>query len=465
VGPIAPQPESLLGGYVPGDPRRQDEDCLSLNVFTPRCDDARRPVLVFIHGGAFLIGTGGSIMYRAETLARREVVVVTFNYRLGALGFLAHPNLASGRDGMFANWGVLDQLAALRFVRDHITDFGGDPGNVTIFGESAGAMSAANLLAVPSAKGLFRRAILQSGAALALGESDAAKTAERFAAALGFDRVDRDLLATVPIEDVLAAQATLFGDLGLGASMPFQPVIDGVLLPRHPEVTLATGGGNAEALLVGTNRDEFRFFTIGRRHLDDLADDDLGRYVASYLPPGRADEADIVVKQYREIASGRGENPSSRRLFESIASDSVFWAPAVRLATASSRFRPTFVYRFDWESPFMGGALGSCHGLELPFVFGTTTDPFVGLFSGNGPQADKLSETIQTAWVAFATHGDPGVGGTFGWPRYDETSRSTALLGSEMTDVDAPREPERIVWESLLGHYGDPMLLIGSAGT
>jgi para-nitrobenzyl esterase len=451
VGPIAPQPESLLGGYVPGDPRVQDEECLSLNVYTPRCDDARRPVLVFIHGGAFLIGTGGSAMYRAEALARRDVVVVTFNYRLGALGFLAHPNLARSPGEPFANWGVLDQLAALRFVRDHVADFGGDPQNVTIFGESAGAMSAANLLAVPSAKGLFRRAILQSGAALALGASDAARVAERFAGALGFDRVDRDLLAAVPTADLLAAQATLLGDLGVGASMPFQPVVDGTLLPDHPAVALAAGGGNAEALLIGTNRDEFRFFTIGKRQLDGVGDDALVPYVEPYLPPDRSSESDVVVKQYREIASGRGEAPTARGLFESIAADAVFWAPAMRLASASSRCRPTFVYRFDWESPFMGGSLGACHGLELPFVFGTTANPIIGLFSGSGPDAEELSATIQSAWVAFATDGEPGAG----WPRYDESSRSTAVLGGERLAISAPREPERIVWESLLGQYGD----------
>ncbi len=451
-GPIAPQPESLLGGYVPGDPRIQAEDCLSINIFTPGVDGARRPVVVFIHGGAFLIGMGGGVMYRGDELARRGVVVVTFNYRLGALGFLAHPDLAVTPGAPFANWGMLDQIAALEFVRTGIDAFGGDPGNVTIFGESAGAMSAADLLAVPSARGLFRRAILQSGALATLSVDAASRNAERFVQALGLNAVDRDALCAVPADEVVAAQASLLGDLGVGASMPFQPVVDGMLFPRDPEETIVEEGSNAEAVIIGTNRDEFRFFTIGQRHLDDLSDEEIAPFVGAYLPPGRAPRAIEVIEEYRAATTRRGLSLSPRRIFESIAGDSVFWAPAVSLATALSRSATTYFYEFTWESPFMGGALGSCHGLELPFVFGTIANPIIGLFSGTGSDASALAEAIQTAWVAFATDGIPVSEPP--WPEYEVTRRATLALGADLALTDSPRDREREIWESLRAENG-----------
>jgi para-nitrobenzyl esterase len=436
-----------------------------MNVFTPGCDDRRRPVLVFIHGGAFLIGTGGGVMYRGEALARRGVVVVTFNYRLGALGFLAHPDLAVTPGAPFANWGVLDQLAALAFVQEHIASFGGDPRNVTLFGESAGAMSTADLLAVPRATGLFRRAVIESGATAVLSIRRAAHNAERFAKALGLRGVDRTVLSQVPVAEVLAAQATLLGDLGVGASMPFQPIVDGLLIPEHPDAVLAAGGGSVDALMVGTNRDEFRLFTIGQRQLDDASDQALAPYVSAYLPRTHDEDAVALIRKYRSIAAARGESPNQRQLFESIAGDAVFWAPAMRLASASASQRPTFVYRFDWTSPFMGGALGACHGLELPFVFGTITNPFVALFAGDGAPASDLCEMIQSAWVSFATNGHPGAAGGIEWPRYEDRRRATLLLGSDRSVLERPREEERLIWERLLGQYGVAAATEAATGT
>ena len=456
-GPVAPQPESVIGGYVPGDPREQDEGCLAVHVFTPGLDDARRPVMVFVHGGAFLIGTGGGVMYRADALARRGVVVVTFNYRLGALGFLAHRELRDGASGPFGNWGVLDQLAALEFVRDHASAFGGDPGNVTLFGESAGAMSAADLLAVPRARGLFHKAVLESGAAQAMTVDAAEANAHRFGDALGLG-VDLDRLRKVPVEEILAAQRTLLGDLGVGASMPFQPVVDGRLLPDHPDRTLARGVP-VDALLVGTNRDEFRFFTVGQRQLDEIDDIELGRLVEAYLPPDAPLGAAEVLARYRSA-----EPAGPRRLFEQVAADAVFWAPAARLADASAPRTPTFFYRFDWESPFLQGALGACHGLELPFVFGTIENPIISLFAGAGPEAARLADRMQSAWVAFATTGNPSTE-ELPWPEYGE-ERRTLLLGAEPSVVAAPRPQIRALWAELLGGYGEqPHALEAPRGT
>ena len=402
-------------------------------------------------------------MYRGESLARRGVVVVTFNYRLGALGYLAHPRLSVGA-GPSANWGVLDQVVALRFVRDHIAGFGGDPANVTLFGESAGAMSAAALLAVPAARaacsgGPFSRAARSKCSASRKHPGPPSSSP----APSGSTSVDRGSLCAASVDEILAAQATLFGDLGVGASLPFRPVVDGALIPGHPDLAIARAGA-VDALLVGTNRDEFRFFTIGQRALDDpgrraLPPTSIG---GTSRPKGRRTRPRRSSRRYRALAKARGDESSDRRVFEAIAGDAVFWAPATRLAAASSRIRPTFVYRFDWASPFMGGSLGACHGLELPFVFGTTDHPFVGLFSGSGEDASSLSDAVQAAWVAFATDGRPGTVGGVGWPRYDEDRRATLVFDREITVAERPREQERLIWDRLLGQ-GPATPLIASA--
>jgi len=453
-GLIAPQPATVLAGYVPGDPLEQGEDCLSLNVFTAGLDDGRRPVLVYIHGGAFLIGTGAGVMYRGEQLARRGVVVVTMNYRLGALGFLAHPDLESPGETGFGNWGLADQLASLRWVRDHIAAFGGDPAKVTVLGESAGAMSAADLLGAPAASGLFQRAILESGATLARFRPSAAAVAERFAAALGLSGVRRDLLEQVPLAEMLAAQAGMVDGPGSDASMPFQPVVDGGILPVHPDQAIAAGRTNVGALLIGTNRDEFRLFTVGQRQLADLDEAGLEALVRVYIPTDAPLDAGGLVEAYRTADAHRGVRRTRRDLFETIAGEALFRIPALRLASRHAALAPTYCYRFDWESPFAGLGLGACHGLELPFVFGTVVNPVIGLFSGSTPEAFALSEAMQSSWTQFVSNGDPAVPETGPWPAYDVEHRPTLVLGSDIHLEQAPGEEERRYWEDRLGRYG-----------
>ncbi len=465
-GPIAAQPRDGIGSYVPGDPQVQDEDCCSLNVWTAGPDTATpRPVLVFIHGGAFITGSGSGVMYRGEQLARRGVVLVTCNYRLGALGFLAHPALADGHRG-FGNWGLADQLAALAWVRDNIAAFGGDPANVTVFGESAGAMSVADHLGRPGR--LFRRAIAESGAVLAASAAAATTIAERLAAELGLRGVDRDALAGVPIDELLGAQARIVADVDHGIGLPFQPVVDGGLLDRHPADAIA-GGLNAGAeLVIGWNRDEFRVFAYGVRNLDGLDDKGVAALVGRYLRGGglEADRLDAgeVLALYRSVASRAGTHISSRALLETVATDWLFRIPALRLASAhAAAGGRAFAYRFDWESPFLGGALGACHGIELPFVFGTFEDQFVGLFAGTGEDAAALSDALQSAWVAFATAGDPSCEALGRWPAYDPSRRATMVLGRAPHLEDAPDEETRAFWDARLGRYGEGGPIEGAA--
>jgi para-nitrobenzyl esterase len=457
-GPVAPQP-SAGAGYIPNDPALADEDCCSLNVYTPACDDGRRPVMVFVHGGGFLGGAGSSAMYRGTGLVRAGVVLVTINYRLGALGFLAHPCLAgTGSDG-FGNWGLWDQVAALRWVREHIAGFGGDPGRVTLFGESAGAMSVADLVGAPASRGLFARAVLQSGAALASAPAPAAAVAEQLAALLGLPEPSREHLSRVPQDELLAAQAELSSRIDRGFGMPFQPVVDGGLLPRHPAETVAAGGAAGVELLAGTNRDEFRFFSFSIPDLDELDEERVRHIVGSYLSGAGVDPArlpaDEVVEAYRAARLGRQAEVSPRELLEAIAGDWLFRLPVTRLLDAHRAAGGRgYCYLFDWESPFAGGALRSCHGLELPFVFGTWSHPVIGLFAGTGEDAARLSRSMAAAWAAFAGAGDPSCDEVGHWPAYASPARETMVLGRNVHVERAPFDEERTFFDSRLGRYG-----------
>ncbi len=457
-GPVAPQPPSGIGSYFPGDPVEQSEDCLVCNVWTPAPGGGSRPVMVFVHGGAFSNGSGSGVMYRGDRLAARGVVVVTFNYRLGALGFLAHPALAEGAQGGFGNWGLLDQIAALRWVRDNIGSFGGDSGNVTVFGESAGAMSICDLLAAPAARGLFRRAIVESGAALAIDPPPAARIAERLASLLGLSELGREALSAVPADELIGAQIEVNAEVDAGVGLPFQPVVDGGLFPRHPEDAIVAGSSEGVDLLIGSNRDEFKLFSFAVLAARELSEADLEGLVGRYLRgAGIADDTlgTEAIAEYRRARAGRGEPASARAIFDAIVTDWIFRVPQLRLADAHrSRTPATYAYLFDWESPFAGGGLGACHGVELPFVFGTVHEPIIGLFSGTGAEAFQLSEEMQASWVAFAGHGDPSNELTGSWPRYETSTRATMRFGARSGLVDAPYESERQFWERRLGRYG-----------
>lgn len=482
-GPKSVQPPPDAAGAVPGDPDEQSEDCLYLNIWTPaaglRCptnaaadapvDAALLPVMVWIHGGGYVSGAASSALYAGEHLAARGVVVVSLNYRLGALGWLAHPALAeadpstgevradevpSGKDpspgGGFGNWGLLDQLAALDWVADNIAGFGGDPANVTVFGESAGAFSLAGLLATPAAGRRFQRAILQSGGAYAHAEGAASVIAEELTRELGLDRVSREGLLAVPDGEILRAQIAVARRYE-GNGLPFQPVVDGGILAVHPAEAIAAGSACKVDLIVGTNRDEWRFWTWSNPSLRDIDDEQLVPLVAR-LVDGSADPAEMV-ETYRRARVARDAAVTPADLYSAIASDWTFRVPSMRLAEASGSPN-VFTYLFDWESPFADGALGACHALELPFVFGSYANRFVALFSGSGEGAERLSEAMQLAWASFAATGDPSCEAAGEWPRYTASRRATKRFGQVVEVLEAPMEVERAWLDAALGQYG-----------
>jgi len=432
--PYPPPVNMLLPEFaVPG------EDCLNLNLWSSDLGSAGQPVMVWIPGGMFEYhGMGASPWYDGSRFARDGIVCVTINYRVGAEGFLY-------LGGGIANLGLLDQIAALEWVQENIAAFGGDPEKVTIFGESAGALSVGTLLSMPRAEGLFRRAIAQSGAAHHVSSaSTARRVGLRLAEKLGVEAT-REAIAAVPVDRLLAAQAELRADLMahpdperwggevVASMLPWQPVVDGDIIPARPIDRIVAGAASDVDVMVGTNTDEHRLFLVPDGVIERATDEALAAVVAAYGLPVEA-----TVAAYR--AAHRGT--SAGDLLAAIQTDWYWRIPAIRLADAHAK-RPasTYMYEFAWRSPQFDGLLGACHALEIPFVFDTLGSGTELLWGADPPQ--QLADSMHAAWVAFATNGDCG------WPRYDLSRRATMRFDTTSEVVDDPRSAERALWEGV----------------
>jgi len=412
LGPTAPQPpydppfDRLLANPITPGP-----EFLNVNVWTPE-GGSGLPVMVWFPGGAFRNGSNAPPTYDGAAFARDGVVLVSVNYRLGVQGFGVVAGAPSNR-------GLLDQLAALRWVQDNIAAFGGDPGQVTIFGQSAGGMSVATLLSIPAAKGLFRRAIVQSGTAEAVAvESDAALVTAEVAKRLGVPAT-ADGLGSIAVPELITAQRIVSQELRQtpdptrwgssvirtgGGIMPFFPVIDGELVHEVPLAAIARGAAAGTDLMAGTTTEEFRLFTVPTGVTAAVTAEALPLLLRQRgLDPA-------IVEEYQ--ANHPDYSPGD--ILTAVTSDDFFTQPTIRLAEAQrAAGGSAYVYEFAWRSPLDG--LGACHALELPFVFdtlGTATSP---LFGPEPPQ--ELADRMHAAWVAFGTTGSPG------WSQYDATAR------------------------------------------
>jgi len=449
VGNVAPQNQTEPGSPL-YYPRRetQSEDCLYLNVWTPGLDDAKRPVMFWIHGGGFRDGAGSRPDYKGASLSQRgDVVVVTINYRLNAFGFLNLNEVTKGRIPSTGNEGILDQAAALEWVHDNIAAFGGDPENVTIFGESAGAMSVATLLATPKARGLFKRAIMQSGAASSVySVQEAADVARQYLEILGIKGDDVDALRAASVEQLLAAEKRLSAVV----SLALRPVVDGQALPQAPLAAVREGVAAEIALLMGTNRDEEKLFALSNPGLDGLDEARLLKICEETFSP---EEAQTALDTYRQARAKRGEDITPYEILMAMGSDQRFRIPAIRLAEAQRRHQPAvYFYLFTWPATVMGGKLGSCHAVDIGFVFGTYNE----YFCGTGPAAEALSHKVQDAWLAFARTGNPSCKSLGAWPAYGE-KRETMVLGEQCYVAEAPYEEERRLWETLADKISRPV--------
>jgi para-nitrobenzyl esterase len=440
-GPISPQLAGGLEAMLGGGNSPQNEQCLYLNVFTPAVDDKVRPVMVSIHGGGFTAGAGSIPWFNGSRLVRAgDLVVVTINYRLGALGFLS----VEGFPGS-GNNGIRDQIAALRWVKDNIAAFGGDPSNVTIFGESAGGMSVGTLLGTPSASGLFHRAIPQSGAASTVHSLDeAASVTARLMESLGVKSAEA--LLDVPVDRLLAAQQAVAaaGDAETSI-LPFRPVIDGVVVPAPPLDAVRAGAAADVPLLAGTTTDEWNLFAVmeaGRHPLDEAR---LLRRAARFA----GDRARELVDLYR--SSRPDATPS--QVWAAVVTDWFFRMPAVRLASAQAGHQPhTYMYEFGYRSTAFDGALGACHAIDLPFVYDNLDAGGVAMLLGPVDEGTRaLAAATSRAWLAMARTGVPAHDGLPDWPQYSSESRPVMFLDRERTVVLDPGSQERQFWDSIPG--------------
>jgi para-nitrobenzyl esterase len=453
-GPVSWQSMGGTAQLLGDGERETSEDCLFLNVTTPACDDGARPVMVWIHGGGFVNGSGSVPWYDGTRLVTRgDVVVVSINYRLGAFGFLWLGDLDPGRRSSGVN-GLLDQVAALQWVHDNIAAFGGDPANVTVFGESAGAMSVSTLLALPAARGLFHKAVAQSGAA---SNTFSPKVASEITSAMmsRLSITDLDGLLAAEPEALLEAAAKVTGEIfhdpgrisgptGIALAMAFQPVVDGEWLPSDPLDAVLAGESTDVPLLAGTNLDEWNLFRL--------------------MSPSGLDHPQLLERLDRLFGEGHlihdtyaanrpGATPDD--LWSAVLTDATFRIPAIRLLEARAAggvTSPTFQYLFTWRTPAFGGVAGSCHALEIPFVFATLGNAGAELFFGGpaGPELWALSEAMQDAWLAFARTGDPGHDAIPGWPSWSADERSVLRFDVECRVEVDPYGDERALWEVVL---------------
>lgn len=421
-GPICPQPVtgSFFGMNDSG--RAQSEDCLYLNIWSPASTDAAlRPVLVWIHGGAFVTGHGSLPIYDGTSFVQRgNVLVVTLNYRLGPFGFL---HLSPLGRGLSSNLGLLDQIAALHWVRDNIEAFGGDPEQVTVFGESAGSMSIAALLSMPAAKGLFKRAIMESGASQVMPPAQAEGITRHFLKELGTD-TNLDLLHTVTTEQIMTVSKKM--RIPIGTFLTYQPVLDPETLPREPLDAVEDGAAAGIPLLIGTNRDEGFFFVRPSTPL--MKEEAIVQALRAFMPE---EQAKALARSY----------PATTEAQAQFVTDLLFWRASLQFAEGQGNHAPVWMYRFDWtlpSHPMLGKAI---HAAEIAFVFHN-----LQLFEHLGLRLDEathaLARRMQDAWISFAVRGTPDTE-ELPWPRYDTERRATMFLDRECRVTDDPDAAKR----------------------
>jgi len=442
-GPSAPQRDpaaarSAGGLTVSGEGLpRETEDCLVLNVWTPAVNDGRkRPVMFWCHGGGFVSGSGSAPGYDGTNLCRRgDVVVVTINHRLNVLGF-TYLGEAGGADfAQSGDAGMLDIVQALRWVRDNIAQFGGDPNTVMAFGQSGGGRKVGTLLAMPSAKGLFHRAIIESGPTIKLVERDQAiRVAARLMAKLEVKQV-RDL-QKLPVERIMAAYFAVVKDMG-GAdqmTMGFSPTVDGKNVPEHPFHPVASAISADVPVLCGSTRTEMTLQSDAAAFT--LDEDSMRRRVRNLL----GEHAEHVTEVYRRTNLGA----SASDIYFLIASDYRYGAPMMKIAERRAALgkAPAYLYYFRWETPVQNGRLKSPHTIEIPFAFDNVK--ISERLTGGGPEAMALADKVSDAWIAFARTGDPNTPKLPRWPAFNPADRPTMVINNVSKVEKDPLHDQRL---------------------
>lgn len=441
-GPVCPQTGALAGGdnrladentIGPLPDLPLDEDCLSLNVWTPDTDNAGRPVLFWLHGRGFAQGSGSEGWYSGAKLAMKEnVVVVTINHRLNIFGYLYLEGIAGDRFKGSGVAGMLDAILALEWVRDNIAQFGGDPSNVTIFGESGGGAKVSMLLGMPKAEGLFHRAIIQSGPGL---QGQNPEDATRFARAVVDHCGGIDKLLAASANDLVKVMSEVSGGGGMGA-MGLRPTVDGRYLPHHPFDPVAAPTALHVPIMIGSNKDESALFAAADPKRRKLTEAELDSRLTRMLG-SRKDEILAVYRRERPDATPWD-------LYIGIRSEGMRLR-SIQLADrkVDAGGAPVYLYLFTFESNALGGLFKSSHALEIPFVF---NNPDIAPFTGKGDHRYELSAIMSAAWGNFARTGDPNGGSLPVWPRYNKEDRPTMIFNVPSGVENDPRKTEREVW-------------------
>jgi para-nitrobenzyl esterase len=445
--PTRPELENFSGA---ADPSLETEDCLTVNVWTPGCDAAaKRPVMVWFHGGAFAYGNANSPRTHGSRLAaRNDVVVVTVNQRLNIFGHLDLSALGGETFRLSGNAGTLDMVASLEWVRDNIAAFGGDPGNVTIFGESGGGAKVSTLLSMPRAKGLFHRAIIQSGAAVRLRTQERALAlTECVRRVLGTAGATVTALQSILVADLLAAVEPAQRALGPSATplfdrYPFGPVVDGDVLPAQPFDPAASDICADVPVIIGDMKDETASFLAVVNPVWDrtLTAAEMRQRVEAIAGPHTGRVIELYAQLYPDM------NPAERLI--AITTDCNFRIRSLVLAQrrAALHRAPVWMYSFEWETPVFGGKLKAPHAMDVPFVFNT-----LDLTNATGGSADAqaLADTMSSVWAAFARNGRPDHASIPAWPAYDATTRATLILDKVCRIENDPRGEARRLWQDI----------------
>lgn len=428
------------------DMKIDNEDCLFLNVWTPATDSSKRPVMVWLHGGGYAYGSGAWPIYDGANLARQgDVVVVTVNHRLNVFGYLHLGDVLGGAYAESGNAGMLDLVAALAWVRDNVARFGGDPGNVTIMGESGGGSKVSHLMAMPAADGLFHKAIVQSGPGLTGVPAETAdRTARAVLAELGVDPADRtatrERLLSATAADILAAATAAQEKAGGGfGDMRLAPVVDGQVLPRHPFVPDAPAQSSDVPLLIGWNKDEMTIFNTTAPWFGTLTEAELPARVEQLV----GDRAQALIDVYQDMYP----DYTPTYVYNAILGDSRMFRGSVALAERKAvQAAPVYMYYLTWDTPVGDGIFKSPHTLDIPFMF-ANVDKALAL-TGDSPEARRLEEQMSSAWIAFARSGDPGNPALPDWPAFDAGERAAMVFDVPPRVLKDPNRAARLLLDS-----------------
>jgi len=440
-----------------------DEDCLTLNIWTPGLDDERRPVMVWIHGGANWTESSRIAYYDGQKLSERgDVVVASLNYRLGIFGFVDMSVLGGDAYDGSENNGIRDQILALRWIRQNIDRFGGDPRNITVFGESAGGINIGAILATERPQRLFDRAILQSGTGSARPSDRATEVAQRMLQGGGVESIDALLqMSGAEVLEAMQKGIAAIGLDGLETDNLFEPTVDGELIKGRPGEMLAAGNASGIDLMIGTTAHELRYYYVYEPSLMELTLEDprLEVFLKGIPVADRKALVDLYARNRPDFAEFE--------IVNDILSDRVFWMPSIRQAEAQLEVSDdVWMYLFEWEVPdaspaqdALGVKLGAAHGVEVAFVFSSFDDTFYRDFLGGWPKDqtearrwETLVGAVQDSWTAFARSGDPAAHDNPAlphWPRYDSEARATMAFDYENRILSDPKKHERLLWDEI----------------